>query len=164
MSLTASTSSPLVTTAKYPYPSFITAHNLALPFTSLSTTLKPKLAIHFHKIHQRKTHVWRIYATPEEALPSDTTTPLESTQQMVSSIDDGTGSIIAALLFIAFVILSILTIGVIYLGVTDFLEKRKKDKFEKEETAKKKNGKKRKARARPMGFGQKINEDDDDDD
>lgn len=55
---------------------------------------------------------------------------------------------------------------VIYLGVTDFLEKREKEKFEKEEKAtKKKNGKKRRVRARagPRGFGQKINEDDDDD-
>ncbi|XWS71662.1 hypothetical protein CRYUN_Cryun03dG0157600 [Craigia yunnanensis] len=51
---------------------------------------------------------------------------------------------------------------VVYIGVQDFLEKRKREKFEKEETANK-NGKKTKDRARagPRGFGQNIDEDDD---
>lgn len=54
---------------------------------------------------------------------------------------------------------------VIYIAVTDFLQKREKEKFEKEEAAKKKKGgKKGKVRARarggPRGFGQKIEEDD----
>ncbi|KAJ9172383.1 hypothetical protein P3X46_015627 [Hevea brasiliensis] len=153
-----------ITTTKSPRSSLFTTHKVALRFTSSSTPLRPKIAFHFHKILQRKTHVWRIYAAAEEALPSDTITPLESSQRIVSSTDDGTASIISALLFVAFVVLSVLTIGVIYLGVTDFLEKRQTEKFEKEETAKKnKNGKKIKVRARagPRGFGQKINEDDD---
>lgn len=54
---------------------------------------------------------------------------------------------------------------VIYLGVTDFLTKREKDKYEKEESAKKttkKSGKKRRVRAGPKGFGQKIDYDEDD--
>lgn len=55
---------------------------------------------------------------------------------------------------------------VIYIGVTDFLQKREKEKFEKEEAAanKKKGGKKKKVRPRagPRGFGQKIEEDGDD--
>lgn len=55
---------------------------------------------------------------------------------------------------------------VIYLAVTDFLQKREKEKFEKEEAAKGKNKKKKKkvgrARAGPRGFGQKVVEDDDD--
>lgn len=55
---------------------------------------------------------------------------------------------------------------VIYIAVTDFLQKREREKFEKEEAAKKKkSGKKGKvrtrARAGPRGFGQKIEEDDD---
>lgn len=54
---------------------------------------------------------------------------------------------------------------VIYIAVSDFLQKREKEKFEKEESAKKKNGKKRKVRARagPRGFGQKIDEESGDD-
>lgn len=54
---------------------------------------------------------------------------------------------------------------VVYLAVQDFLQKREREKFEKEEEAKKKKGgKKAKVRARtgPRGFGQKIEEDDDD--
>ena len=53
------------------------------------------------------------------------------------------------------------------MGVTDFLQKREREKFEKEEAAKKKkNGKKGKVKARagPRGFGQKVEEDDDNDD
>lgn len=48
---------------------------------------------------------------------------------------------------------------VIYIGVTDFLRKREKEKFEKDEAANTKNsGKKKKVKARagPKGFGQKI--------
>lgn len=69
-------------------------------------------------------------------------------------------------MFIAFIGLAILTIGVIYIAVTDILQKREKEKFETEEAAanKKKNGKKKvRAKARPRGFGQKkINKDDED--
>lgn len=52
---------------------------------------------------------------------------------------------------------------VIYIAVTDFLQKREREKYEKEEAAnKKKNGKKKKVRARagPRGFGQKIDDGD----
>ena len=53
------------------------------------------------------------------------------------------------------------------MGVTDFLQKREKEKFEKEEAANKSGKKKKKkgvrARAGPRGFGQKIDEDEDDD-
>lgn len=48
-----------------------------------------------------------------------------------------------------------------YLGVTDYLQKREREKIEKEEEAnKKKGGKKRRLRARagPKGFGQKVEE------
>lgn len=57
---------------------------------------------------------------------------------------------------------------VIYIAVTDFLQKKEGEKFGKEEAAKrkKKSGKKGKgvragARGGPRGFGQKIEEDDD---
>lgn len=55
---------------------------------------------------------------------------------------------------------------VIYIAVTDFLQKREREKYEKEEAAKKKkSGKKKKVRARtgPRGFGQKIDDDDEED-
>uniref|UniRef100_A0A7N0ULD4 Transmembrane protein n=1 Tax=Kalanchoe fedtschenkoi TaxID=63787 RepID=A0A7N0ULD4_KALFE len=82
--------------------------------------------------------------------------------------DTATSTIISALLFIAFVGLSILTIGVLYIAATDFLQKREGEKFQKEEAEKKKKGggKKRqmKARAGPKGFGQKIVEADEADD
>ncbi|KAA8549299.1 hypothetical protein F0562_000983 [Nyssa sinensis] len=91
--------------------------------------------------------------------------PVENSQQIVSTGGDDGSNIISILLFIAFIGLSILTIGVIYIAVTDFLQKREKEKFEKEEAAKKKkSGKKRKVRARAgaRGFGQKLEDDDDD--
>ena len=54
---------------------------------------------------------------------------------------------------------------VIYIAVTDFLQKREKEKFEKEEAANKKSGKKKKvkvkARAGPRGFGQKVEQEED---
>lgn len=92
----------------------------------------------------------------------------ETADQIVSSTgDEGVSTVIQSLLFIAFIGLSILTIGVIYIAVTDFLQKREKEKFEKEEAAKKKkSGRKGKivARARggPRGFGQKVEEAEDD--
>ncbi|KAF3454667.1 hypothetical protein FNV43_RR05115 [Rhamnella rubrinervis] len=138
---------------------------------ALPTTISSKNTIIFHdppyKTRRRKSNqIWRIYANAEEALPLEAN-PLENSQQIVtSSGDDGVSIIISALLFVAFVGLSILTIGVVYIAVTDFLQKREKEKFEKEEEAanKKKGGKKKKVRARtgPRGFGQKIEEEDDD--
>ncbi|KAL2898908.1 hypothetical protein RDABS01_023990 [Bienertia sinuspersici] len=93
--------------------------------------------------------------------------PAETAQDIVSSTsgNDGVSNVISILLFIAFVALSILTIGVIYISVTDFLQKREREKFEKEEAAKKKKGGKKvrtRARAGPRGFGQKVDEEDDD--
>lgn len=57
------------------------------------------------------------------------------------------------------------SLQVIYIAVTDFLQKREREKFEKEEAAKeKKSGKKKKVRARagPRGFGQRTDDGDDD--
>lgn len=106
-------------------------------------------------------------AAAEDIVPSEAATAVDTTQQLVSNTDDGFTTIISALLFVAFIGLSILTIGVIYLGVTDFLQKREKEKFEKEEAANKSGKKKKKkvtrARAGPRGFGQKIDEEEDGD-
>ncbi|CAI9774619.1 unnamed protein product [Fraxinus pennsylvanica] len=109
---------------------------------------------------------WRFSAVNGNYLLSEVT-PEENLQEVVSTSDDGVSTVISALLFIAFIGLAILTIGVIYIAVTDFLQKRERDKFEKEEAArKKKSGKKGKigarSRAGPRGFGQKIEEFDDD--
>ncbi|KAL3850649.1 hypothetical protein ACJIZ3_012531 [Penstemon smallii] len=108
---------------------------------------------------------WKLSANLGNYLISEAI-PLETSQDIVSTTDNGVSNAISALLLIAFVGLTILTIGVIYIAVTDFLQKREREKFEKEEAAKKKkSGKKGKVRARaragPKGFGQKIEEDDD---
>ncbi|KAL5709527.1 hypothetical protein ACHQM5_020207 [Ranunculus cassubicifolius] len=108
---------------------------------------------------QKNTKVWRISVSPEDVTPIETTT-----QQISTYTGGGMSNIISSLLFIAFIGLSILTIGVVYIAVTDFLQKREKDKFEKEETEKKSRKKKKgtvRARAGPKGFGQKIEYDDD---
>lgn len=84
-----------------------------------------------------------------------------------AAASDGGGSIVVSILLtVAFVGLSLLTVGVIYLVVTDFLQKREREKFEKEEATKLKKGSKKvkvKARAGPRGFGQKKIEDDEED-
>ncbi|XP_021894570.1 uncharacterized protein LOC110812180 [Carica papaya] len=114
----------------------------------------------------RVSHFWRISAAAEDVLPPESTATLESSQEIVSTTgDDGVSAVISVLLFAAFVALSILTIGVIYIGVTDYLQKREREKLDKEEAEKKKkkSGKKGKVRARagPRGFGQKVDDFDD---
>ncbi|KAJ9543712.1 hypothetical protein OSB04_023419 [Centaurea solstitialis] len=128
-------------------------------------------------------------------LLSEATPPPESSDQMLTGViaadnGDGVSVVISALLSIAFVGLSVLTIGVryycktlvelnriqlqfvklfilvIYIAVTDYLQKKEEEKFEKEEAEKAKRGGKKKrvrSRAGPKGFGQKINYDDYDD-
>ncbi|WOL14913.1 hypothetical protein Cni_G23694 [Canna indica] len=108
---------------------------------------------------------WRVSAATGEALPPEAAT-VEKAQGIIpaAAADTSTSTIVNALLFIAFIGLSILTIGVIYLAVQDFLQKREREKFEKEEAEKKKKGGKKtkvKARTGPRGFGQKIQEDED---
>ncbi|KAL5580947.1 hypothetical protein UlMin_013389 [Ulmus minor] len=142
---------------------FLTTHKPSLLFPSSITNSSKNTLIFdhpLHKIKRKATPIWRIYATSGEAPPLEAA-PLESSEQIVSSTgDNGVATIISALLLVAFIGLSILTIGVIYIGVTDFLQKREREKFEKEEEAKKKKGGKKKkkvrARAGPRGFGQKI--------
>ncbi|CAN1846735.1 hypothetical protein LINPERHAP1_LOCUS38326 [Linum perenne] len=127
--------------------------------TSLST--HPRFSSH-HKPHSRNRIILAAAAPP-----ADVVAPLDTAQELVVP-DDGVGTIISTLLLIAFVILSVLTIGVIYIAVTDFLQKREGEKFKKEEEAKqkKKGGKERKLRARsragPRGFGQKVAVDEED--
>lgn len=122
-------------------------------------------AIHFHNprhgIAQKRNKIWRSNATSVEVLPTEST-PLETSQEIVSSTgDESLSSVISVLFFAAFIALSILTIGAVYIGVTDFLQKREREKFEKEEAAKKKKKKvKARPRAGPRGFGQKIDDDD----
>ncbi|KAF8010744.1 hypothetical protein BT93_J1403 [Corymbia citriodora subsp. variegata] len=124
--------------------------------TSSQRTVKGGLSLRASERNPRA-RSWRLRAAAEDAL--------ESSQQIVSSAggDDGVSTVVSVLLLIAFAGLSILTIGVIYIAVTDFLQKREREKFEKEEAGKKKkSGKKGRVRARagPRGFGQRIDEDD----
>ncbi|KAK9940588.1 hypothetical protein M0R45_017242 [Rubus argutus] len=132
---------------------------------STQTNISTKKTIIFHNaydnINQRSTPIWRTYATSVESVAAEAN-PIETTNQIVATTsDDGVSLTISVLLFIAFVGLTILTIGVVYLGVTDYLQKREREKLEKDEEAnKKKGGKKKRLRARagPKGFGQKIDE------
>lgn len=76
-------------------------------------------AIRFHNpchgIAQKRSKIWRSNATSVEVLPTEST-PLETSQEIVSSAgDESLSSVISVLFFAAFIALSILTIGVIYL-------------------------------------------------
>ncbi|CAN4124802.1 unnamed protein product [Withania somnifera] len=127
---------------------------------------------HTHTIHRSNILIpiirkWRVSAISDNFSLSEANLD-ETADQIVSTTgDDGVSTVISSLLFIAFIGLSVLTIGVIYIAVTDFLQKREKEKFEKEEAAKKKkSGRKGKivarARSGPRGFGQKVEEVEDD--
>uniref|UniRef100_A0A1J3EHU4 Transmembrane protein n=2 Tax=Noccaea caerulescens TaxID=107243 RepID=A0A1J3EHU4_NOCCA len=116
-------------------------------------------------LHQEKTQLWSLSATPEEISQEIVSSDTSSSEAIVSTGgQDGVALIIQVLLIVAFLALSVLTIGVVYIGVTEFLGKREREKFEKEEAAKKskKSGKKKATRAKagPRGFGQKIEDDD----
>ena len=84
--------------------------------------------------------------------------PMEQTEAMmrVAADDDSvTATVVSVLLTVAFVGLSILTIGVIYLSVTDFLQKREREKFEREEAERQKE-EARKKRAKARGRKRKF--------
>lgn len=83
---------------------------LISPFT-LSATQAPNRTIHFQNpilgTYQKRTQIWELTATSiTDVLPSDADAVVSTTG------DDGVSTIISALLFVAFVGLSILTIGV----------------------------------------------------
>ncbi|KAI8523731.1 hypothetical protein RHMOL_Rhmol13G0095200 [Rhododendron molle] len=139
-----------------------------------SLSLTSKRAIQFNttprlEIPPKRAQFWKTSAVSGDALPVEAN-PVENSEQIVaSSGGDGVSTIISVLLFLAFIGLSILTIGVIYIAVTDFLTRRESDKFAKEEAARikkrKKSGKNKRvirARAGPRGFGQKREEEEDD--
>ncbi|KMZ64276.1 hypothetical protein ZOSMA_379G00160 [Zostera marina] len=126
---------------------------------------------------KRSSSLWKISVAESTDIVPELESSVEKVQQVIPAVtNDGIGTtVVSVLLTVAFVGLSILTIGVIYIAVTDFLQKREREKFEKEEeeTAKKMKGKskkKRKVNVRaggPRGFGQKTTdadaEDQDDD-
>ncbi|THU51736.1 hypothetical protein C4D60_Mb06t34190 [Musa balbisiana] len=139
------------------------------PSPRLTTSGRPRLDLctrkrRFGGDSLKSSRIWRVSAVAEEALPPEAT--VEKAQQIIPAAaeDSAASTVVSALLVVAFIGLSILTIGVIYLAVQDFLRKREREKFEKEDAEKKKKGgKKAKAKARtgPRGFGQKIEEDED---
>ncbi|KAM0996179.1 uncharacterized protein LOC126591140 isoform X1 [Malus sylvestris] len=146
-----------------------TTQKPSFPLSSPTTTTKRTLIFNTpdDNLTQRSTPTRQISATSAESVPAEAAVPLETAQEILASSDEGVSVAISALLFVAFVGLSILTIGVIYLGVTDYLQKREREKLEKDEADNKKKGGKRKrvrARAGPKGFGQKITIDEEDDD
>lgn len=172
--------------------SFSRSIPISLPSLPPSATLPSRSSVTrnhpFLPISLPNTKLHSIRAPPLRVAPPESTI-VQTGQDIVSAADsdDGVSSVISALLFVAFIGLSILTLGVhalfrfvpsnsppphsgmafpvqvIYLGVTDFLQKREKDKFDKEEAAnsgKQKKKKRVRVRAGPKGFGQKIIDDD----
>lgn len=105
--------------------------------------------------------LWR--ASP--AFGDEIAEPAQSPTAIEVVADTEESQFISVLLLAAFIGLSLLTIGVIYLAVTDFLEKREREKMLKQEEVKKKKEKKPKgiklAKSGPRGFGQRVEEDDD---
>ncbi|CAL5200139.1 unnamed protein product [Lathyrus oleraceus] len=86
---------------------------------------------------------------------------VDAAEQLVTTPVDAGSVIVSVLFFLAFIGLSVISIGVIYLVVTDFLTKREKEKFVKEEAKKGKKKKNRKMfKGRPRGSGQKTFRDD----
>ncbi|CAN8285475.1 unnamed protein product [Cochlearia groenlandica] len=114
-------------------------------------------------LHQDRTQLWSVSAT---TTPMDIVSSSSSSQEAIVTVtdQDGVALVIQVLLIVAFLALSVLTIGVVYIGVTEFLGKKEREKFEKEEAAKKskKSGKNKATRAKagPRGFGQKLEDDD----
>ncbi|KAG4961375.1 hypothetical protein AAZX31_13G319700 [Glycine max] len=147
----SSSSSTLRTTTTLP----------SLQFTSPSK----KLILFHNPVLQKHSRFRPLLLPPPPAAAAEDA--VDAAEQLYKTTDQGVATVVSALFFIAFVGLSAITIGVVYLAVTDFLQKRETDKFEKEEAAKGKNKNKKKkkvgrARAGPRGFGQKVVEDDDD--
>ncbi|KAF5930844.1 hypothetical protein HYC85_031717 [Camellia sinensis] len=163
MATTTSLSTPLLSSILNPRPRY--SLNPLTFHPSLSSKRIIPLHNPPHEIPLKPTQIRRISAVSGDSLPLEAN-PVENSEQIVSGGDDTGFTIISVLLFIAFIGLSVLTIGIIYIAVTDFLQKREREKFEKEEAAKKKkkSGKKGvvRSRAGPRGFGQKIEGDDED--
>ncbi|KAL2332151.1 hypothetical protein Fmac_019732 [Flemingia macrophylla] len=132
--------------------------------SSALTTAPKKLVLFRNPFEKNKRSVRPIVAAAEDVISSETA--VEAAQQLYQETDQGVATVVSALFFFAFLGLSAITIGVIYLAVTDFLQKREKEKFEKEEGGVKGKRKKQKkvgrARAGPRGFGQKVEDQDED--
>ncbi|GAB2274400.1 hypothetical protein Dimus_009166 [Dionaea muscipula] len=157
---------PSILNLKPPNLSPVSSGSSSLPFSpplTLSTLSPPpsfaKKVIFFQHPPKKKPKFSKANATPGESqsLPSDSA-PVEIVS---ASGDDASSAIIQVLLFAAFIGLCVLTVGVTYLAVTDFLQKRENEKVEKENAAsmkKKQGGKKvrKRARAEPRAFGRKI--------
>ncbi|KAH1207709.1 hypothetical protein GmHk_15G042739 [Glycine max] len=112
-----------------------------------SFTLPPfqsKKFILFHNPVLQKNNILRPILLPPPPAAAAAQDAVDAAEQLYKTTDQGVATV------------------VIYLAVTDFLQKREKEKFEKEEAAKGKNKKRKKvgrARAGPRGFGQKYVED-----
>ncbi|KAL2239575.1 UNVERIFIED_CONTAM: hypothetical protein Sindi_0598700 [Sesamum indicum] len=146
--------------------SFSQFYDPKLTFPSTQSSERRSCFLHLPEaVWSKPTKSWKLSATYGSFLLSEAS-PVQTSEEIVSTSGGGGTTVVSALFFIAFLSLSVLTVGVVYIAVTDFLQKREREKFEKEEAAKKKkSGKKGKVRARaragPRGFGQKFEEDDD---
>lgn len=82
------------------------------------STIFSKRTKHYHNppnphviTPSKSTQIWRISAVPENFRLSEAN-PVENSEQIVATNGDGVSNIISVLLFLAFVGLSVLTIGV----------------------------------------------------
>lgn len=91
-----------------------THHLSPLSWSVSRTKISPfhRQAPRFFLLHQEKTQLWRISATPEEIVSSDS-----SSEAIVSSVgdQDGAALVVQVLLITAFLALSLLTIGVSFI-------------------------------------------------
>ena len=90
---------------------FLNTHDSSLPLTSPTNILskRPNLS---HSLLHKRPQIWRVSAASGgEVVPSEAV-PLENSPEILTTSDDGVSNIIQALLFTAFIGLSVLTIGV----------------------------------------------------
>ncbi|CAH9144112.1 unnamed protein product [Cuscuta epithymum] len=152
-----------------PAPRPLNQHRLFISYNSHLSLIIPAPSLS-HPFVNRDSHFRRHGGRIVSSIPVLTSgaESVQNSQELASTAGDRVSSVISALLFAAFIGLSVLTVGVIYLAVTDFLRKRESDKFEKEEASKKKSKRKGKianrAKAGPRGFGQRIVQEDDEED
>ncbi|VFR02325.1 unnamed protein product [Cuscuta campestris] len=122
--------------------------------------------------HFRRKGMPAISSLPAGSLISDAE-QVPNPPGIATASGDGASIVISALFLTAFIALSVLTAGVIYLAVTDFIQRRESEKLDREEASKRKKKKEKESRRRgkvasraksgPLGFGQKIVEEDDED-
>lgn len=92
---------------------------------SWSVSRRKILSFRVLRLHQEKTQLWRVSATPEEISQEIVSSDSSSSSGAVVSSggQDGVALIIQVLLFVAFLALTVLTIGVSVIHKTNLIHK-----------------------------------------